>query len=118
MMALAGAGYRICVPFGENHRYDLIADGLGKLLRVQVKNGRVRAGAIKVRCYSSHSHRGGPSCRRYVGEVDAFGVFCPERSEVYLVPIDDVGSLFGAHLRVESTRYGQAKKLRWPLNTF
>lgn len=112
MTALVEAGYRICIPFGENHRYDLIADGHGKLLRVQVKNGNVRNGAVRVPCSSSHAHRGG-SCRRYVGEIDAFGVYCPQRSEVYLVPISDVQLLFGIQLRVEPTRNGQAKRLRW-----
>ncbi len=113
MTALVRAGYRICVPFGENHRYDLIADGYGKLLRVQVKNGNLRKGAIRVPCSSSHSHRGGPACRRYTGEIDAFGVYCPQRSEVYLVPIEDVELLFRVQLRVEPTRNGQVKKLRW-----
>lgn len=49
MMALVDAGYRICIPFGENHRYDLIADGFGKLLRVQVKNVRCEKAPFEYR---------------------------------------------------------------------
>ncbi|MGA8474378.1 MAG: group I intron-associated PD-(D/E)XK endonuclease [Candidatus Cybelea sp.] len=44
--ALAGAGYRVAVPLGENHRYDLIVDKGGTLARVQVKTGRVRKRAV------------------------------------------------------------------------
>jgi hypothetical protein len=37
-------GYLISIPFGENHRYDLIADDGERLLRIQVKTGRLRRG--------------------------------------------------------------------------
>ena len=30
-------GYSVCIPYGENNRYDFIADINGKLIRVQVK---------------------------------------------------------------------------------
>ena len=48
--ALAGAGYRVAVPLGENHWYDLIVDRGGTLARVQVKTGRVRKRAVIFNC--------------------------------------------------------------------
>jgi hypothetical protein len=55
--ALVRAGYLVSIPFGENHRYDVIADDGVQLLRIQVKTGRLRGGAINFWCRSSHQHR-------------------------------------------------------------
>jgi hypothetical protein len=57
MAALVRAGYFVAVPLGHNSRYDLIAEKENKLLRVQVKTGRLRKGAVLFACYSSHAHR-------------------------------------------------------------
>ncbi|MBV8639106.1 MAG: hypothetical protein JO322_13595 [Candidatus Eremiobacteraeota bacterium] len=68
--ALVEAEFQLLLPFGENHRYDIAIDLEGRFYRVQVKSGRVRRGVIEFNCYSSHTHRGGTSCRRYVGGVE------------------------------------------------
>jgi hypothetical protein len=112
MAALARAGYLVSVPFGEDHRYDLVVEKDGVLSRVQVKTGRLRKGAIVFSCYSSHTHRDGPSCRPYVNEIEFFGVYCPELDSAYLVPIEDAARLSGA-LRVDTPRNGQTRKVRW-----
>ncbi len=111
MAALLEAGYSIAVPFGENQRYDLIAERDGMFLRVQVKTGRLRNGVILFNGYSSHSHRKGVSCRRYAGDVDLFGIYCRQNETVYLVPIADV-RLKGS-LRVVPTANAQREKIRW-----
>jgi len=77
MCDLVRSGYGVAIPFGEDNRYDLIVEKDGVLSRVQVKSGRLRNGAIVFNCYSSHTHRGGASCRRYEGEVEYFAVYCP-----------------------------------------
>ena len=113
MAALSINGYLISIPFGENHRYDLIAERDNRLQRIQVKNGRLRRGAIVFACYSSHSHRGGPACRPYAGEVDAFGIYCPDNHGVYLVPAAALAATLRPHLRVVPATNGQSRKLRW-----
>lgn len=113
MAALVNAGYMISIPFGENHRYDLIAERDNVLQRIQVKSGRLRRGAIVFACFSSHRHRGGPACRPYAGEVEAFGVYCHDNGCVYLIPLEALENTLRPHLRVEATRNGQLKKLRW-----
>lgn len=110
--ALARAGHLVSVPFGENHRYDLIADKDGAVQRVQVKTGRLRNGAIVFNCYSSHSHRNGVSCRTYSGEVEAFAVYCPEIDSVFFVPIEDV-SIQRASLRWLPARNRHNRAVRW-----
>jgi PD-(D/E)XK endonuclease len=110
--ALARAGYLVSKPLGDSHRYDLIIDDGTVLSRVQVKTGRLRKGAIIFACFSSHSHRGGPSCRPYRGEIEFFAVYCPETDKVYLLPESDA-CLSKAHLRVAPPRNSQRKIVRW-----
>ena len=47
LAALVEAGYHVWLPYGENHRADVVMeDGDGRLYRVQVKTGRLRGGVI------------------------------------------------------------------------
>ncbi len=49
----------------------------------------------------------------YHGEVEAFGVHCPEVGRSYLVPMTDLNRLRNiACLRLTPTRNGQAKGIR------
>ena len=82
MLALVAAGYRVAIPFGEDQRYDLIIEKDNVLSRVQVKTGRLRKGVVMFNCSSSHAHRGGVACRVYTGEIEYFGVYCPDTNAV------------------------------------
>jgi len=42
---LVKRGYRVLLPFGHNHRYDLVLDVEGRFVRVQCKTGRLSRGA-------------------------------------------------------------------------
>ena len=114
MLALSDAGYAISVPFGENTRYDLVADNGERLLKVQCKTGRLRGGAVFFRPSSSYAHHASPrqTRRRYEGEIDFFGVYCSETGVVFLVPIEDVATTWMASLRVEPARNSQKKRIR------
>ena len=93
--ALVEAGLRVLVPFGGYHRFDLAFENGDRIVKVQCKSGRQSKGVI---VFSTADHTVGVS-RDYRGEADLFGVYCHERREVYLVPVEDV-PLRGAHLRV------------------
>jgi hypothetical protein len=115
MGALIRNGYRIALPFGENHRYDLIADDGERMFRVQVKTGRLRNGAIRMTCSSSHFHRrksGERSNRSYRGQVDFLAVYCPETKKVYLLPESELVESSG-HLRIAPTKNRQERNIRW-----
>jgi hypothetical protein len=109
---LIGAGHTVCMPFGDNARYDLICDIDGRLLRVQCKTGRLATGAIVFPVSSSATHRG-RGRRGYAGEVDAFGVYCPQTDQTLLVPACDLASCKReVRLRVAAARNGQACRIR------
>jgi hypothetical protein len=112
--ALVRNGYLVSIPFGENHRYDIIADDGQKLLRIQVKTGRLRKGVVQFNCCSSHQHRrSGPTASRpYFGQIEFLAVFCPINRKVYFVPESELVATSG-HLRVAPVLNGQVRKIRW-----
>ena len=114
MHALQITGYDILLPFGENTRYDLVIDNGERLARVQCKTGRLRGGAVRFPACSSYAHHPNPKLirRDYIGEIDYFGVYCPETGGVYLVPIEDADVRRQGALRVEPARNGQERRVR------
>ena len=115
MLALQGRGYDILLPFGENTRYDLVIDDGVTLSRVQCKTGRLRAGAVRFPACSSYAHHPNPKLLRrdYLGQIDYFGVYCQETAGVYLVPIADAPLTREVALRVDPSRNGQARRIRF-----
>lgn len=109
--ALFKAGKRVLVLWGEQ-RYDLVIDDGGRFLRVQVKAGWLKRGAVCFNTASLAYHIGG-GARAYGGDVDLFAVYCPQTGKVYLVPIDHVPTGRQASLRVEQSGNGQVKGIRW-----
>ena len=114
MHALQLTGHGIYLPFGENSRCDLIAEKGSRLARVQCKTGRLRNGGVRFNPCSSYAHHPNPKVltRDYEGEIDEFGVFCPELGSVYLIPIEDVAARKRATLRVTAPRNNQYANVR------
>ena len=112
MAALLRRGKNVLMPFGDNCRYDLVVEQDGLFARVQCKTGRVDRGAVVFAVASSQYHRGGKR-QDYRGQVDAFGVFCPDNGKVYIVPIHDLPLVREAKLRLEPPRNLQIKGIRW-----
>jgi hypothetical protein len=114
MLALQQRGYTLLLPFGENTRYDVVIEDAPLFARVQCKTGRLRDGAVVFRTCSSYAHHPNPRDLRrdYTGQVEYFGVFCPDNGGIYLVPIEDVETRNVARLRVTPPRNSQVKKIR------
>jgi hypothetical protein len=114
MLALQRAGYVVLMPFGENTRYDLVIENETGFARVQCKTGRLRGGAVRFAACSSYAHHPNPGLTRrdYLGEIDFFGVYCPETGGVYLVPIADAPVRRQGALRIAPPRNGQSRKIR------
>ena len=110
--ALIDRGHTVLVPRGENHRYDLVVDDRGRFLRIQCKTGQLRSGSIQFATQSVRCNTRQILTRGYAGEVDYFGVYCPETDRVYLVPFEQASRSL-AYLRVDPTRNNQVKGIRW-----
>jgi PD-(D/E)XK endonuclease len=113
LAALVGRGFRVLVPFGEGHPYDLVVDLDGmSFLRVQCKTSRPQGGCL---VFNPHTTDHGRGRQSYLGRADVFGVYFPPGEAVYLVPIRAV-THFSGRLRLESTRNNQRRKIRFAAN--
>lgn len=111
--ALIESGKKVLRPVSSASRYDLVIDNEdGTFTRIQCKSGVLRDGRVMFRLYSMSGHRGTVG-RDYAGQVDAFGIYCPQNRQAYLVPMADIADKRGAScLRVEPARNGQRKRTR------
>jgi hypothetical protein len=119
MAALYDSGYAVLMPFGENTRYDLVIDDGCELRRIQCKTGRLYKGAVVFSTCSNYAHHPNPKekSRDYLGQIDAFAVYCPTTRGVYLVPIADVQTRRTGALRVDPPRNNQYRRIR-PASTY
>lgn len=114
MAALARRGKQMLLPIGDHLRYDLaIADG-HTILRVQCKTGRLRNGVVSFATCSvdSRSQKGRCLRRSYRGEIELFGVYCPDNDKCYLVPVEKAAS-YDCRLRITPPRNGQKTHITW-----
>jgi hypothetical protein len=110
--ALMRTRKRVLRPLSAGLRYDLAIDnGDGTVVRVQCKTGILRNGFITFRVCNADARR--PQGIPYQGQIEAFGVYCPQNRRTYLVPIDAVGAnISTARLRLDATRNGQHRGIR------
>ena len=104
---------KVLVPFGINHRYDLVVDTGDQFLRIQCKTGKLKDGVVAFNSKSVHAHRGKVDRPYTSEEIDVFAVYCPQNDCLYWVPIEDVEGMNRPFLRVEPAKNGQVKDIRW-----
>lgn len=85
LTALLKAGKVVLFPWGSGQRYDLVIDDKGSFYRVQIKTGRLVPDGTAVAFRTANYVKG--VYKHYQGEVELFGVYCPELERVYLVPV-------------------------------
>lgn len=109
-------GYHISVPYGENSRYDFIADINGKLIRVQVKTSHYKDDTKTSIIFSCKSTRKSMSSSRTVRYTDKeIDYFCTYfNNKCYLVPINECST--EKTLRFEPPTNGQIKGITFAVN--
>lgn len=110
LAALLAAGHHVLLPFGGGLRYDLAIDTSSGIKRVQCKTARMRDGSMFFKTASWQ--RDTKERTTYQGSADLFGVYCPQTSKCYLVPVAEVG-INEASLRLTASKNGQEKGVRW-----
>ena len=94
-------GFSVSLPFGDNQRYDLIVDLGDRLIKVQVKVGRIRNGIIIFDAQSSHDRQD------YRGVIDYFAIYVFKEKQVYLVDVTEV-PVTKASLRLDKPKNNQS----------
>src|SRR5260221_3504421 len=88
------AGKTVLRPVSNGLRYDIVVDNLdGTFTRVQCKTGTLKCdgGVVRFRPRSADARR--PNRVPYHGQIDAFGIYCPQNDHDYFVPIADLGTI-------------------------
>ena len=104
-------GIQVSIPFGDNARYDLIADFNGKLNKIQVKycNQQISENnSIICPCMSSLNHTTNKNKTVYVDEIDYFVFYLVEWNKILLVPIDKVGNKKTITFRLDKPKNNQS----------
>jgi hypothetical protein len=113
--ALVNVGNYIYMPFGDSKRSDFLTENEeGRFFRVQCKTGRLTRGTVSFTTCSIDSRSVKGRCIRkgYRGQIDYFGVYCPDNRKCYLVPIEHAPN-YQCFLRVEPPSNNQLKNVRW-----
>jgi hypothetical protein len=100
----------VLLPFGNNQRYDLVAEEDGTFVRIQVKTAWWVNGCIAFKTNSVNAFTG--RRRTYEGQADVFMVYSAHTSKVYRVPVSDCGTS-ETRLRIEASRGGATSRIRW-----
>lgn len=89
MSAFMAQNCGVSIPFGDNSKYDFIADVDGQLLKIQVKTASLKdENSIKFSCRSTHVNCSGVKNVRYnENEIDYFATYW--NGQCYLVPISE-----------------------------
>lgn len=104
-------GYKVSIPYGEDSRYDFIADVNGKLLLIQCKTSRLidddnSSGAFVFATSSTRSNTQGSIRHNYKGQIDFFATYW--NGKCYIVPVEECG-ITEKKLRFEPPKNGQKK---------
>ena len=102
--------FRVLVPFGHDHAYDLAVDIDDRTMcRIQCKTGWFRDNCIVFNTCSTDHGRGRSA---YHGKADVFGIYAPWLDQVYMVPVAGAPDYAG-RLRLTATRNRQTKGVRF-----
>lgn len=104
-------GHRVLIPFGVNHRYDLVLDLGERFVRVQCKTARVEGNCVTFSCESVRSNTKVALRRGYRGDADLFVAYCPQTDRVYAVPVEETGTRI--MLRLSPPANNQKLGVRW-----
>ena len=105
-------GIQVSIPFGDNARYDLIAEFNGKLNKIQVKYGNEinEAGSIICNCISSTNHTTNKHYTTYENDIDYFAFYLVPLDRTILVPIEDIGTKKRLAVRIEKSKNNRSDK--------
>ena len=107
LTAFSQCGCSVSIPYGDNSKYDFIADVDGRLLKIQVKTASLKdESAIQFSCRTTHVNCTGVKNERYSSnDIDYFATYW--NNQCYLVPVNECS--VNKTLRFEYPKNGQKK---------
>ena len=104
-------GVPVCLPFGDNERYDMVIEHNGKLEKIQIKysSQQESEGSIVFKTASSTNHTTNKHLSSYENDVDAFLFYNSLTDEVYYMPISIIQNRKSVTMRMQPSKNGQVK---------
>lgn len=101
---------QVSIPFGDNARYDLVADFNGKLQKIQVKycGQQIINGSISCPCSSSTNHTTNKHLTTYENDIDYFCFYIEQWNKILLVPIEKIGTKKTICFRIDKPKNNQS----------
>lgn len=102
---LLANGWNVLIPYGENNRYDLVAERSGKFIRIQVKYVSPSNNGLNINCASSNNW----SIKTYQPEeIDYMAVYDSNSEKVYYIPVSAINK-YKFKLRLNGSKNNQEK---------
>jgi hypothetical protein len=110
LAALARADIPVLLPFGGGLAFDLAAviPPDERIIRIQVKSGRVRNGCVE---FNSCSTDHGSGRQVYVGKAEVIAVHVHESERLFVVPVESCPTSKG-YLRLDPPKNQQRRRIR------
>ena len=104
----------VCIPWGDNERYDMIAEFNGKFNRIQVKTcNEEQNGAIMCYARSSTNHTTNKNYYTYEGQIDYFVFVNQTYDLIAIVPIAVIGNQKTIRLRIREPLNNQITNTKY-----
>ena len=100
---------QVSIPFGDNARYDLIAEFNNKLNKIQIKycSEVINSNSIMCKCSSSTNHTTNKHLSTYDNDVDYMAFYIASIDKLLLVPIEQLEGRKTITFRLEPPKNGQ-----------
>lgn len=108
---------QVAIPFGDNARYDLIAEFGGKLNKIQIKYcSEIQNDSVVCKCASSTNHTTNKRYTSYQNDVDYICCYLQPWDTVVIIPIADVGNKKNFNLRLTTPKNNQQVNVHYVEN--
>ncbi|OGC23945.1 hypothetical protein A2291_05530 [candidate division WOR-1 bacterium RIFOXYB2_FULL_42_35] len=107
---LVSKGYKVFLPWGEDHRFDLLCEVAGAYKRIQVKFVTPKNGCLEVPLRSMNNW----SRIRYSSQnVDIMAAFNPDNDKIYFIRLSEFPNMSTIKLRFDEAKNLQQKHIKW-----
>ena len=106
-------GFNVLIPWGEDNRFDLVAEKNGVFKKVQVKYVTSKNGILEVPLRSSNNYK---IIHYSPKDIDIIAAYEPGTSKVYFIPLKSVSNRSSYKLRLKAAKNNQKKNVSMASN--
>ena len=110
---LIANGYRVFLPWGEDHRFDLLCEVKDEYKRIQVKFVTPKNGCLEVPLRSMNNWN---KIRYSKENVDIIAAYNPENDKIYFIHLSEFPNIAAIKLRFDKPKNSQRKFIRWAVD--